>query len=37
MRANCVILTQQSISNYMKAMGTKKTSKKQKDQTTNQE
>ncbi len=37
MRASCAISTQHLISKYMKAMGIKRTSKKQKHQTTNQE
>ncbi len=35
MRANCVNSTQHLINNYMKKMGTQRTSKKQKNQTTN--
>jgi hypothetical protein len=37
MRANYVNSTQHLINNYMKIMETKRTSKKKKDQTTNQE
>jgi hypothetical protein len=33
MKANCVNSTQHLINNYMKKMGTKRTSNKQKDQT----
>ncbi len=36
MKASCVISTQRSISKYMKAMGIKRISKKQKHQITNQ-
>lgn len=37
MKASCAISTQHSVSKQMKAMGIKRTSKKQKHQTTNQE
>jgi hypothetical protein len=37
MKASCAISTQHSISKYMKTMGIKGTSKKQKHQRTNQE